>query len=244
MEAQPLWKRFSAEFIASFIVTVSVVFPAISLRDAGLGAFLFIMFTAALGYGLVFLLFRDVSGGHANPATTFAMMLTRQVTILTGLFYWFAQFLGAVIAAYYAKTTFRLDTGSPEELGNLGVALPTPPYKDIQIILAEALGVAIIVFVILMVMKYADKIVASMAVAGAVLVAIVMTAPISGGALNPAREFGPMAAAGLFKDIYVWYYLIAPFIGAAVAALLYTMFSGEAQTFRMAMPKVSIRRKS
>src|SRR5437879_5895042 len=99
-----LGKKLVAEFLGAFILTASVVFPAIALRDAGLGAFLFIMFTAGMGLALATWLFRDISGAHVNPAVTFAMMVTRKTAVVTGVLYWIVQMAGALGAALYAQS--------------------------------------------------------------------------------------------------------------------------------------------
>jgi aquaporin TIP len=41
----------------------------------------------------------NISGGHVNPAVTFGLAVGGQITILTGLFYWVAQLLGAIVGA-------------------------------------------------------------------------------------------------------------------------------------------------
>jgi aquaporin TIP len=40
----------------------------------------------------------NISGGHLNPAVTFGLAVGGHITILTGLFYWVAQLLGASVA--------------------------------------------------------------------------------------------------------------------------------------------------
>lgn len=45
----------------------------------------------------------NISGGHVNPAVTFGLALGGQITILTGIFYWIAQLLGAIVAAFILK---------------------------------------------------------------------------------------------------------------------------------------------
>jgi aquaporin Z len=48
---------------------------------------------------------------------------------------------------------------------------------------------------------------------------ILMGGPLTGASLNPARTLGPAIFSGTI-NLY-WIYLIGPFIGGAVAALLY-----------------------
>jgi len=239
-----LGKKLIAEYVGTFIVTASVVFPAIALREAGLGAFLFIMFTAGLGLAVATWLFRDVSGAHVNPAVTFAMMVTRRTSVVMGVLYWIVQFAGAMGAALYAQATFKLDSASSaSDLANLGTALPTPGYHDYQIMLAEALGVFLLVSVVLAVSAVQEKVQAGLAIGFALLVGVVMTAPIAGGALNPAREFGPMFAAGVFKSDYLWYYLVAPALGALAAAIIY-LFVTDNLSLRLSVPRVRQARAS
>jgi MIP family channel proteins len=227
-----LWKKLLAELVGAFIVTVSVVFPAIALRDAGLGAFLFIMFTAGLGLSVAVWLTRDISGGHANPAVTFAMMVAQKTSVVTGVLYWVAQLAGAVLAAYYAKATFNIEGA---DLGGLGTAMPTPGYKDAQVMMAEAIGVFILVTVVYAVMNVKDKVQAGLAIGFALLIGVVMTAPVSGGALNPAREFGPMLVSNSFKSVYLWYFIVAPFLGALVAVIV-QMIMTDGFKFKLRMP--------
>lgn len=42
----------------------------------------------------------NISGGHLNPAVTFGLAIGGNITIITGLFYWIAQLLGAVVASF------------------------------------------------------------------------------------------------------------------------------------------------
>jgi glycerol uptake facilitator-like aquaporin len=49
---------------------------------------------------------------------------------------------------------------------------------------------------------------------------------VTGGSLNPARTLGPMIVAGQFSAL--WVYILAPVIGAVLAAVLYDRFISEA----------------
>ena len=225
MFEKDLWKKLLAEFVGAFVLVLAVAFPGVALRDAGLGAFLFIMFTAGLGYAVVIWMFRDISGAHANPVVTFASMVLRRTSLITGVFYMVAQLAGSVVAALYTVATFKVE-GSLSSFMGYAVASPTPGYKDLQVALAEALGVFVLVSVVLAVSAVKDKVLAGLAIGFALLVAVVMSAPVSGGALNPAREFGALfMTKGVFKDTYLWFYLVAPLVGSAVAALVHLLLN-------------------
>jgi glycerol uptake facilitator-like aquaporin len=49
---------------------------------------------------------------------------------------------------------------------------------------------------------------------------IIMGGPLTGAAFNPARALGPMVATDNFND--AWLYLVAPIVGAIIAAILHT----------------------
>lgn len=40
----------------------------------------------------------DISGGHVNPALTFAMAVGGHISVPTALFYWVAQLIASVMA--------------------------------------------------------------------------------------------------------------------------------------------------
>lgn len=45
----------------------------------------------------------DISGGHVNPAVTFAMAVGGHISVPTALFYWVAQLIASVIACLFLK---------------------------------------------------------------------------------------------------------------------------------------------
>ena len=61
--------------------------------------------------------------------------------------------------------------------------------------------------------------VAAIAIGAALGGAILVSGPISGAGVNPARSLGPMIVAGTFTDW--WAYLIAPLVGGVIAATSY-----------------------
>jgi hypothetical protein len=54
---------------------------------------------------------------------------------------------------------------------------------------------------------------------------IIMGGALTGASFNPARALGPMIATGNFTD--AWLYLMAPIVGAIVAAIVHTSLTGS-----------------
>jgi glycerol uptake facilitator-like aquaporin len=66
------------------------------------------------------------------------------------------------------------------------------------------------------------------AVGGTVGLDAMFGGPISGASMNPARSFGPAVVSGNLHAL--WLYILAPIVGASLAALTYQFVRGEAST--------------
>jgi len=153
-----------------------------------------------------------ISGAHFNPAVTLAFAISRHFPFRDVVAYWIAQVIGALIA-----------------IALLSVILPpghgygaTIPRVDIPSAFAwEAVLTFVLMFVI---MGVATDTRAVGTMAGAAIGATVMMdafvgGPVTGASMNPARSLAPLIAE-CRMDIF-WLYLLAPMLGAALAALLY-----------------------
>ncbi len=213
------WKAVLAEGIATF----ALVFIGAGVVLANRGSDEVIGLTGiALAHGVVLMSMiyavGHISGGHVNPAVTLGMWITKQIGSLKALAYMAAQFAGAVIAAFLLKVIFvtrvtGVQLGTPQ-LGN-GVTIWTG-------ILTEAILTFFLVFVIfgVAVDKRAPQKVAGLAIGLVLTFDILMGGTLTGGAMNPARWFGPALAAGYWGNWMV--YIVGPVIGGLLAALLYT----------------------
>ena len=83
-----------------------------------------------------------ISGGHINPAVTFALLLARKVSVPRAYLYMAAQCLGAICGAALVKTVhgkhhYELYGGGANELA--------PGFSRSAGLVAEALGTAVLV---------------------------------------------------------------------------------------------------
>ena len=66
---------------------------------------------------------------------------------------------------------------------------------------------------------------AAIAIGGTVGLDAMFGGPITGASMNPARSLGPGIVTG---DLHaIWIYLLAPIVGASIAALAYTFVRGD-----------------
>jgi len=175
-----------------------------------------------VGVGLVFGLiitvmiyaFGHISGAHFNPAVTLAFVVARHFPLRRLWVYWSAQLVGAILAAL----CLRLLLGN---VAYLGTTLPAGNGGAWQSFAFEAL-LTFFLMVVIMAMATDTRAVgqaAALAIGATVALEALFAGPISGASMNPARSLGPALVSGTWTA--QWVYLIAPFLGAIVGALVY-----------------------
>jgi MIP family channel proteins len=208
--------------VAEAIGTFALVF-------AGCGAIMVDAKTGQLGhigvaitFGLVIMAMiyavGHISGAHFNPAVTFAFSLSRHFPWSRAGLYWIAQLTGALTAAAILR-------GSLGNIAHVGATLPAGSQG--QSFLWELIMTFFLMFVIMAVATDTRAVgeAAAIAIGGTVGLDAMFGGPISGASMNPARSTGPAIISG---DLHaLWLYIVAPIIGATVAALAYQLIRDE-----------------
>jgi glycerol uptake facilitator protein len=192
-------------------------------------AFAFAIFAAVYSVG-------HISGCHINPAVTIALAATKKVDWSTAAAYIGAQLVGAVAGALL---TFLVLIGNdPATLGLGSVGYNTATSGMLVAVVAEAIGTAILVFTVFgsAVDGRAPAGFAGIIIGFIVYGIIILVGPITGAALNPARQVGPLLVEGLvgytkFADhlSQLAVYLVGPVLGGLGGAFLYE-FVGHHRT--------------
>jgi MIP family channel proteins len=202
--------------LAEAIGTFALVF-------AGCGAIVVDAKTGALGhlgvaltFGLVIMVMiyaiGHISGAHFNPAVTFAFALSRHFPWSRALGYWGAQAVGALLAAALVRGSLGLHAHD-------GATLPSGSQG--QAFLWELVLTFFLMFVIMAVATDTRAVgeAAAIAVGGTVGLDALFGGPVTGASMNPARSLAPALVSG---DLHaLWLYLVAPPVGAAMAAMTY-----------------------
>lgn len=158
-----------------------------------------------------------ISGSHINPAVTISYWATGRIYAGTAAYYIMSQMLGAVMAAYFLSLLFP-DSVSAVYLGTCTLGEGVEFWKAALI---ECITTFLFVFTIYAtaVDKRTSKILAGVAIGLVYLFGVSVSTTFSGGALNPARVFGPAVVSGHFDFHYVWW--LGPVSGAIAAGFLY-----------------------
>jgi len=213
-------------------VVAALTVGRVQLAYAGLG---FISLAFGIVIAVVVYAFGPVSGAHINPSVTISLAVTRRFPWAEVGPYILAQLVGAFVGALLIIAAFG---SGAVDLG-LGSTVLGPGVSYWQGIVAEVLGTFLLMFSVmaLAVDSRAPLGWAGLMIGLAVAAAIMLVGPVTGGALNPARAFGPYLALSVAGGTVSWseypVYVIGPVVGAVAAALLYD-FVAETRTAEVA----------
>jgi glycerol uptake facilitator protein len=207
-----------------------------ALDFAGLGI---IGISFGLVVALVIYAFGSTSGAHINPAVTFALAVTRRFPVREVVPYWVAQLLGGFVGGLLVVACFGRASVGVSEVGSVKFG-PGVGYG--QAILVEAVGTALLVLAImaLAVDRRAPAGWAGLMIGLAVTCAVIVLAPLTGAAINPARAFGPWAAASVSGGGAPWSqfgaYVVGSLAGGVVAAVGYDLLARPRDVVAAAEP--------
>ena len=219
----------SKVFVAEFIGTFALVFVGLSATIVANGD----LVGVALAYGLTLAVFvyayGHISGAHFNPAVTFALALNGTVKWMQAVFYWIAQFAGAILAVFFLKTLV-------EPLGaDMGKLLTSGILTESQPIMAMVLE-AILTFFLVNTILYTmvegkGGVFASWAVGATLAFATLVGFLFTGDAINPARTLAAaIFAAPSLTSVYTYViYVFGPLLGATLAVIVSNFLNGTAE---------------
>ncbi|RNF01660.1 aquaporin-like protein [Trypanosoma rangeli] len=221
--------KFICEGIGTFIFVMTISLAEVNCGAAAINGKTRTRNLAPIAEGfmlsvLVFT-FGYISGGHFNPAVTFAAMLVQAMRMEEAVAYWIAQVIGGVLGAVFGT----LVNGFPHHLPAPQVYQNLPGHVLTGFI-AEALFAGFLVTVVLHVAysRQRNNHYYGLAIGMCLLAAGYSVGGVSGGAFNPAVATGLqltkcIAAGYCIPLMHLWLYWAAPAAGAVGASLLFKM---------------------
>jgi aquaporin Z len=199
-------RKYIAEFIGTFFLVLTVgctVIPGAAgvIPALAIGAVLMVMIFAG----------GHISGGHFNPAVTFAIFIRGRLDTKDVIPYWLAQIIAGFAAAFVAMWLVG-KSGTPLEITDIPV-----------VFVAEFLFTFALAYVVL---KCAtakvtlDNSFYGLAIGFTVLAGIFAVGAISGGAFNPAVAIGA-ATMKLVNFSNIWIHLVAELAAGLLAGLTF-----------------------
>ncbi|KAJ2761483.1 aquaporin-like protein, partial [Coemansia nantahalensis] len=243
-----MFRDYLAEFWGTFILIFfgdGVVATTVFNKSNAPSAYLSITFGWAFGLTMALYVSMGVSGGHLNPAVTFANAVFGKFSWRKVPGYMLSQLLGAFVAAATLYGIFKdqfdvYDGGNRQLMGEQGTGgiwstYAKPGNGKFFSCWSEIVNTAVLLFVIYGIgdarMSPAKH---HLPIAIGLLVFAIgnCTGWVTGYAINPARDFGPRIFSTIlygsepftYGGHYFWVPLTMPFVGAVIGIFLYQFF--------------------
>ena len=233
-------RKLAAEFLGTLIlvvVAVGVATETFGFKLFGLSYAAGVAATAlAFGLVLVALVYSigPISGCHVNPAVTLGFIASGRMKLVEGVAYIVAQVIGGIAGAYllyWMFTTSPLYKKSIQGLGTDGYGKESHLFvSQGGAFLIEVVLTAIFVTVVLFAThKAAIQGAAGVAIGFGLVIVHLIGIPLTGTSVNPARSLGPALVVGGTALSQVWLFLIAPLVGAIVAAVIHLVVADRSK---------------
>ena len=182
----------------------------------------------------------NISGCHVNPAVSLAMLINKKITVKDFLFYVIAQVVGAFIGAGLLYLILNFSSAVAQAGGISVVGLGTNGFGEESslginmwlALLVEVILTFVFIYTILGVTSDEKKSSVAGIVIGLTLAFVhILGISLTGTSVNPARSLAPatiMAIVGKTEAIkQVWVFIVAPFVGSALAAFAFKFLNKE-----------------
>ena len=225
MHYRPSWRRESGassekgnlmptlvrNAVAEFVGTFIFAFAVIGAVNSGSP-----LIPLAIGFVLMVMVYAagHISGAHQNPAVSIGVWLRGGIDLAGAIAYIVVQLIAAALAGALSFAVWPVAAAATE-------IDPGPAF------LVEALWTFVLVYVVLNVATSKDHPNNSfygLAIGATVFVGAVAVGGVSGGGFNPAIALG-LSVTGWFGWGSYWLYLVAPIVGAVVAAVVFRVLN-------------------
>ena len=217
------FKNYFAEFLGTAFLVLFGCGTALAVginAKQGSGYIL-----TAIAFGLILTVMSysicKKSGCHVNPAVSLAMLIFKKIRLSDFFGYIIAQFSGSFFACGLLFAIFYGHTS------NYGANVFYDDNPWISMLIEVILTVVFVVTVLSSSLdeKYSDK---GGIISGLALTLVhVMGIQLTGTSVNPARSLAPAIFAGGQALDECWVFIVSPFIGALLAALIYKLIIAE-----------------
>lgn len=228
-------KKYIAEFIGTAVLVIfgcgSAVAANTLIGNAGIAGGIPLALSTlliAFAFGLVIVAMAyfigGISGCHINPAVSFAMLITKKLSVADFCGYVVSQFLGGlagagILAFMVGGTASGLGSNGFGEASAMGASM-------LQALVVEVILTFVFVSTILGVTSKTENASVTGLVIGLTLTLVhILGIPFTGTSVNPARSFGPAILAGGVPLSQVWLFIVAPLVGAALAAVVWILLN-------------------
>jgi aquaporin Z len=230
----PLLSRLIAEAFGTFIL-VSAIVGTVVFASSNTG-YLGIALAAGLAVLVSAYAFGSISGGHFNPAVTLGVAAAGRMLWRDVLPYLAAQLVGAIVAS---SIMFAIDAGAPKPFftasikngfASNGYGAHSPGHFNLAaVIVVELVLTAIFLYVILSVTAPGATTAgfAPLAIGLTLTVIHLISIPVSGTSVNPARSIATAIYGADWARAELWVFIIVPIVGGLFAGYTWKFLFGR-----------------
>jgi aquaporin Z len=172
----------------------------------------------------------DISGCHVNPAVSLAMLIRGKLTVKEFCGYVISQVIGALVGSGLLYLILNLAGGiGTDNLGANGFGEGYGLELNVWgALLVEVILTFVFIYTILGVTSDKNKSHIAGIVIGLTLTFVhIIGIGLTGTSVNPARSLAPAILLGGTAVSQVWVFIVAPFLGSALAAFTYEALNTE-----------------
>ena len=186
-------------------------------------AFAFGLSVVAMAYTI-----GGISGCHINPAITLGVFLSGKISAKDCGMYMIFQVIGAILAA--AVLAGIVASGDPSPIITTATGANACSYGVTNGLIVEIVLTALFVLVVLGATSKtngATNNFAGLAIGLSLILIHLVGIHFTGTSVNPARSIGPALFEGGKALSELWVFIVGPFIGGAIAAVIWKCISTD-----------------
>lgn len=225
-------KKYLAEMIGTMVLVLMGCSVAVSLNCSSncaevANAGTVVGTALAFGLSVVAMAYTigGVSGCHINPAITFGLLLNKKIELKEAAMYMVFQVIGAIVGStllwILTENAGLAGTGANDLQEGVSVAGG---------LLAEIIFTCVFVLVVLGATSKtngATNNFAGLAIGLALVLVHLACIRYTGTSVNPARSIGPAIFQGGSALSNLWIFILGPFVGSAMAAVIWKIIDTE-----------------
>lgn len=218
-------KKYIAELVGTFVLTLLGCGAAVSL-NCGSDTASVVGTALAFGIAVIAMAYAigGISGCHINPAITLGVFLSKRMSGKDAAMYMVFQVIGAVLASC---VLYALVTTAPDLAQGTTTGANKCAGGVVNGLIAEIVLTFIFVLVVLGTTdeKKGAGNFAGLAIGTSLILIHLVGIHYTGTSVNPARSIGPALFEGAEALSQLWVFIVGPFVGAILSAIVWKVLA-------------------